>query len=49
MIKALKQDEGCGVVIMDSSQFMNKCLSTLNNDNLIKLTDDTTKPIEGEI
>ena len=49
IIKAHKQDEGRGVVIMDSSQFMNKCLSTLNNDNFIKLTDDPTKPIEGEI
>ena len=45
-IKFLKQDKGCGVVIMDSSQCMNKCLNILNNDNFIKLTDDPTKSIE---
>ena len=48
-IKVLKQDKGRGVVIMDSSQYMNKCLNILNNDNFIKLTDDPTKSIEGKI
>ena len=48
-IKVLKQDKGCGVVIMDSSQYMNKCLNILNKYSFIKLTDDPTKSIEGKI
>ena len=48
-IKVLKQDKDRGVVIMDSSQYMKKCLDMLNNDNFIKLTDDPTKSIEGKI
>ena len=37
------------VKIMDSSQYMKKCLNILNNDNFIKLTDNPTKSIEGKI
>ena len=48
-IKVFKQDKGCGVVIRDSSQYMNKCLNMLNNDNFMKLTDEPTKSIEGKI
>ena len=48
-IKVLKQDKGRGVVIMDNSQYMKKCLNMLNNDNFIKLTDDSTKLIEEKI
>ena len=48
-IKVLKQDKGREVVIMDSSQYMNKCLNMLNNDDFIKLTDDPTKSIEGKM
>ena len=48
-IKVLKQDRGRGVVIMDSCQYMKKCLNMLNNDNFIKLTDDPTKSIQGKI
>ena len=48
-IKVLKQDKDRGVVIMDSSQYMKKCLDMLNNDNFIKLTDNPTKSIEGKI
>ena len=44
-IKVLKQDTGRGVVIMDNSQYMKKCLNMLNNENFIKLTDDSTKLI----
>ena len=39
-IKVLKKDKDRQVVIMDSSQYMNKCLNILNNDNFLKLTDD---------
>ena len=39
-IKVLKKDKDRQVVIMDSSQYMNKCLNMLNNDNFLKLTDD---------
>ena len=42
-IKVRKQDKGREGVITDSSQYMNKCLNMLNNDNFIKLTDDLTK------
>ena len=39
-IKVLKKDKDRQVVIMDSSQYMNKCLNKLNNDNFLKLADD---------
>ena len=39
-IKVLKKDKDRQVVIMDSSQYMNKCFNMLNNDNFLKLTDD---------
>ena len=39
-IKVLKKDKDRQVVIMDSSQYMNKGLNMLNNDNFLKLTDD---------
>ena len=39
-IKVLKKDKDRQVVIMDSSQYMSKCLNMLNNDNFLKLTDD---------
>ena len=48
-IKVLKQDNSSGMVIIDSSQYMKKFLSILNNDNFIKLTADPTKSIEGKI
>ena len=46
--KVLKQDKGREVVIMDSSQYMKKCLNMLNNDNFIRLTDDPITSIEGK-
>ena len=48
-IKVRKQDKGREAVITDSSQYMNKCLNMLNNDNFIKLTNDLTKSIEVKI
>ena len=48
-IKVLKQDKCRRVVIMDSPQYMKKCLNILINDNFIKSTDDRTKSIEGKI
>ena len=47
-IKVLKQDKGRGLVIMDSSQYMNKCLNILNNDNFIKLTDILQNQSKGK-
>ena len=44
--KVLRQDKGCRVVIMDISQYMNKFLNMLNNDNFIKLNDNPTKSIK---
>ena len=34
---------------MGSSQYMSKCVNILNKENFIKLTDDPTKSIKGEI
>ena len=48
-IKVLKQDNGRGVVIMDSSKCMEKCLGLLENNRLAKTNDDRTKRIESQI
>ena len=49
-IKVLKWDKGGGVMIMDSSQYMNKCRPNIpNNNDFIKLTDDPKKSVERKI
>ena len=43
------QDKGRGVVIMDSSKHIEKCLSILDNKNFVKITDDPTERTECKI
>ena len=43
------QDKGRGVVIMDSSKHIEKCLSILDNKNFVKITDDLTELTECKI
>ena len=48
-IRILRQDKGRGIVIMDSSKYIEKCLSIFDNEKFIKITDDPTKRIECKI
>ena len=48
-IRILIQDKGKGVVIMDSSKYIEKCLSILDNEKIMKIIDDPTKRIECKI
>ena len=48
-IKVFKQDKGRGLVIIDDSECIKKCLNMLNKDNFIKLTDDPTKLTKKKI
>ena len=45
----LRQDKGRGVVILDKTKYMDKCLSLLDNEQFIKLNTDPTKSIESKI
>ena len=45
----LKQVNGSGVVIMDSSKCMGKCLGIPENDQFAKINNDPTKCIECKI
>ena len=45
-MRILRQDKGRGVVIMDSSKYIEKCLGLLDNEKFVKTTDDPTKRIE---
>ena len=48
-IQILRQDKGRGIVIMDSSKFIEKCLSILDNEKIVKITNDLMKHIECKI
>ena len=48
-IQILRQDKGRGIVIMDSSKFIEKCLSILDNEKIVKITNDPMKHIECKI
>ena len=48
-IRILIQDKGKGVVIMDSSKYIEECLSILDKEKFIKITDDQTKRIKCKI
>ena len=48
-IRILIQDKGKGVVIMDSSKYIEECSSILDNEKFIKIADDQTKRIECKI
>ena len=41
----MKQDKRHGVIIMDKSKYQEKCLMTLENDNIKKLHHDPIKKL----
>ena len=45
----MKQDKGCGVVVMDRSKYTEKCLSILQTGQFTKLRHDPTKSIKNKI
>ena len=45
-IRILRQDKGRAIVIINSSKYIAKCSSILDNEKYIKITDDPTKRIE---
>ena len=45
----IKQDKGCGVVVMDRSKYTEKCLSILQTGQFTKLRHDPAKSIENKI
>ena len=48
-IRLLRQDKGRGVVVMDSSKYIEKWLSILDNEKFIKITNEPPKHIECKI
>ena len=48
-IVVIKQDKGRGVVLLDKSKYIEKCLEHLNTDNFIKQSVDRTKGIEEKL
>ena len=45
----MKQDKGRGVVILDRSKYMEKCLSILSTSQFAEINHDTTTYIEGKV
>ena len=48
-ISIMKQDKGRGVVVMNRSNYTEKCLNILQNEQFIKLRHDPTNSIENQI
>ena len=48
-IVILKQDKGRGVVILDRSKYMKKCLSILSTSHFAEIDHDPTAYIEGKV
>ena len=48
-VMVLKQGKGRGVVLMDRTRYIDKCLEHLNTDNFRELGQDKTKTIEEAI
>ena len=48
-VVVLKQDKGRGVVIMDRTRYVEKCMEHLNTDNFRQLETDNTKAVEDSI
>ena len=44
-IRTLRQDKRRGIVIIGSSNYIEKCLSLLDNEKFVKITEDLTKRI----
>ena len=45
----LKQDKGRGIVIMDQTKYVEKCLEILGSDNFIELQEDPTAQFETRV
>ena len=48
-IVVLKQDKGGGLVILDKSNYIEKCLSILDNNQFMKLDKNATSSYESKI
>ena len=48
-IVIMKQDKGRGVVLMDRTKYVEKCMSHLNTLNFKKLSSDPTQRIEAKV
>jgi hypothetical protein len=48
-ISILKQDKGRGVVIINKSKYIEKCMALLNTDNFQKIEQDNTKEVEESV
>ena len=48
-ITILKQDKGRGVVILDKTKYIEKCMNIIDTDKFIKLDNDNTKEIEEKV
>ena len=48
-VMVLKQDKGRGVVLLDRSRYIEKCMEHLNTDNFKQLKTDNTKTVEDAI
>ena len=48
-ITVLRQDKGKGVVLMNRSKYIEKCVSQLNSANFSKLNNDPTKSFERKV
>ena len=48
-ISIMKQDKGRGAVVMNRSNYTEKCLNILQNEQFIKLRHDPTNSIENQI
>ena len=48
-ITIMKADKGRGVVIMNKSKYLEKCLTLLNSEQLVRLDEDPTKTNERKV
>ena len=48
-IVILNQDKGKGVVVLDRSKYMEKCLSILSTSQFAEMDHDPTAYIEGKV
>ena len=45
----MKQDKGRGVVILDNTKYIEKCMTILSTDNFEKVAQDNTKKVEEKV
>ena len=45
----IKQDKGCGVVILDKKHYIEKCINILDSEQFKKLQKDPTKTLENKM